>query len=116
MEVEMDNRNIDSVSRISHPITNYTSICPGRARPSVKSKTEDTHSARIIESNATHEYEKRFGIRGWKYATAYVRLTKDGLEDDICIDPGRIMTLIDRAFLQKCLPNAEILRHTPIHV
>ena len=64
---------------------------------------------RIVESSAsTADQGTGFGFRSWNYAMAKVRLTKIGEEDDVCLDTGCGVTLVDRLWLMRLLPLAAI--------
>lgn len=64
---------------------------------------------RVVESTAsTSEQGSGFGFRSWNYAMAKVRLTKTGTDDNVCLDTGCGVTLIDRLWLANLLPNARI--------
>lgn len=51
-----------------------------------------------------------YGFRGWKYATIRVSWGHSDSDDelDVCLDTGCSVSLIDRAYLKRVLPNAEI--------
>lgn len=94
-------------------------LLEGRARPSSKEllanlgEAESDSAAigipRIVESAAsTAEQGTGFGFRSWNYAMAKIRLTKSGQDDDVCLDTGCGVTLIDRLWLRKLLPEAVI--------
>jgi hypothetical protein len=51
-------------------------------------------------------------FRNYHYCTALVRLTSNGPDESVCLDTGCTMTLIDRKFAQRLLPNLQ-LRQMP---
>ncbi len=51
-----------------------------------------------------------YEFRGWHYATVDAQLTQNEKRNSICLDTECTMTLIDRQFLRKYTPNAEIKR------
>lgn len=81
-----------------------------------------------VKSNVVPDKTKPpgFGFRGWKYATIKVHWsgtkysgTGEHAEEqtEICLDTGCSVTLIDRAYLNKALPSAEIRKmSTPMPV
>ena len=50
----------------------------------------------------------RAGFRNWHYVTAKVQCSRDGLLQEVCLDTGYPITLGNRKFLKKHIPNAEI--------
>lgn len=64
-----------------------------------------------MESTAsTSDQGIDFGFRGWNYAMAKVRLSQTEEDDDVCLDTDCGVTLIDRLWLMKLLPQVVISR------
>lgn len=77
-------------------------------------KEPESHSTsvgtpRVVESMASaSEQGSGFGFRSWNYAMAKVRLTETGADDNVCLDTGCGVTLIDRLWLANLLPKVKI--------
>ena len=63
-----------------------------------------------MQSDATPTKEGGLGFRQWHYVTASAKLSPTADLASICLDSGCTITLVDRAFLFKHYPNAQILR------
>ena len=72
---------------------------------------------KVIESSTTQSTSPWLVFRSWKFAIAkaYFHPSKRNVES-ICIDSGCTMSLIDRQFLRKVSPEAQIKSVTPITV
>jgi hypothetical protein len=65
----------------------------------------------LLESSAERKAPPGFSFRTWKYATVAVALSPEGSSEQVCVDSGCTMSLIDRDFLHQKLPNARV-QHT----
>jgi hypothetical protein len=61
----------------------------------------------IVTSDVTPETEVAHTSQTWKYVMAKARFAEDASHEDICIDTGCTMSIIDRLFLKKVLPEAQ---------
>ena len=99
------------------------------ARPTEPTANSDVLEANfatpVIKSDAVPDKSKQpgFGFRGWKYATIKVqwsgsRYSSNSEEiTEVCLDTGCSVTLIDRTYLKRVLPNVEIKKmSTPMPV
>ncbi|KAK2787804.1 hypothetical protein FQN52_007115, partial [Onygenales sp. PD_12] len=57
-----------------------------------------------------------FSFRFWHYATAKAFVEKPDLADDVCLDSGCTMTLVDRKWLRNQDPNVKIIQSKPVTV
>ena len=62
----------------------------------------------IIKSTAAPEAEPGFGFRNWRYMEVNIMLQPKGSVEQVCLDTGCTMSLVDREFLNKLLPNIVI--------
>ena len=62
----------------------------------------------IIKSTAAPEAEPGFGFRNWRYRKVNIILQPKGSIEQVCLDTGYTMSLVDREFLSKLLPNIVI--------
>lgn len=60
----------------------------------------------IVPSNATDKAPPGEGFRPWKYATCAIRLAPTAENQDVCVDSGCTMTLINRSFLHEVSSDA----------
>ena len=69
----------------------------------------DSYSLKVVESTAlTTDVGNGFAFRSWNYVRANARLTLDGPGDTICLDSGCGVSLVDKAWLTKQLPEVTI--------
>lgn len=63
---------------------------------------------KVIESSApATELGTGFAFRSWNYAIASIKLAPEGRVDEICLDTGCGVSLVDRAWLFKNLPDCK---------
>jgi hypothetical protein len=60
----------------------------------------------IIKSDASPSANRACTFRAWKYAIAKARFAEEAALEEICIDSGCTMSIIDHQFLKSVLPNA----------
>ena len=63
-----------------------------------------------MQSDTAPTKEGGLGFRQWHYITASAKLSPTADLASICLNSGCTMTLVNRAFLLKHCPNAQILR------
>lgn len=84
------------------------------SEPELKSKLIDVHHADIIESDATNIIdEPGCGFRNWHYMTVFFQFNTnpsvmESFTKPACLDTGCTMSLVDRDFLRKHLPDTVI--------
>ncbi len=72
---------------------------------------DETHVNRIIISSTKFDLTKNLVFRSWHFVTFLDRISKNASLNELCVDTDCIMSLIDRAYLQKFLSSTKIL-HT----
>lgn len=72
--------------------------------------TESPAVIRIVRStkNASKDTGTGYGFRNWHYVTAGVKLHHDSPVEQVCLDTGCSLTLVDRAWLLQQAPNTQI--------
>ena len=65
---------------------------------------------KVVKStvNSSLDTGSGFGFRNWHYVTAGIKLSENGATEQVCLDTGCSLTLIDRAFLMEHLPGIKI--------
>lgn len=66
---------------------------------------------RVIKSVAAPDTTSAFGFRSWHYAVVRAGLTLQDTTAELCVDTGCNMSLIDRAFLKRLVPNCTITQY-----
>ena len=82
---------------------------PTKAPQSLPKTTQEKHT--IIKSTATHDSAPAFSFRSWHYAVVQAGLTPENMTAEFCVDTGCNMSLIDRDFLKRLLPNCRITQY-----
>lgn len=66
----------------------------------------------IVQSSAPPDKGDGYGFRNWKYATIRATIAYLGAMEDLCLDTGYTMSLVDRKWLHALKPDAVIRRTT----
>jgi hypothetical protein len=69
----------------------------------------EEHDPDIVKSTAVPTVGSGYAFRTYNYLEMKVRLTKMGPDTWVCLDIGAGMSLIDRNWLKKMCPEANIL-------
>ena len=65
----------------------------------METETLDPPTPKIIKSNAPNQETRNgFGFRSWTYAMISVALDPSQKEDEVCVDSGTVVSLVDRAW------------------
>ncbi len=68
----------------------------------------DKQNLPIVQSDFTNVKFDGYGFRNWYYVIAKVKLTKKGSLNEVCLDSGYTITLINREFLRTYFLDSEI--------
>ncbi|KAI0998999.1 hypothetical protein K3495_g9197 [Podosphaera aphanis] len=77
--------------------------------PEPNTEAYTTEISEIIRSKVKTSGPLGYAFRGYKYATTKAKLTENGLVQDICLDTGCTMSLIDEEFLHKQSPQTKVI-------
>lgn len=71
-------------------------------------QTSDNEDRILIKSKATPIKGDGYAFRSWRYAKLRIHLQLDGPLHEICVDSGCTMSLIDKVFLRRFLPELKV--------
>ena len=67
-------------------------------------------NAKVIKSSAEPSKGSGVDFRSWHYASASLKLAEEAEPETVCINTRCTITLVDREFLKRQLPDAQIIQ------